>query len=105
MALPLYGWTIPHPSRIANITGFTSVEKYAGQTATVVGEFGYYPMAGRGLRFILSEDAPVTTGAGATAVTKHQTTNKADVYGYGPTSHDALLAAVASMDSSIRGVR
>ncbi len=76
-------WAICHPDvayDISQLTGFTSVEKYAQQVAIATGEFGYYPMAGRGIRFLLSEDAPVTTGAGATASTKHQTTNKADVY-------------------------
>ena len=65
--LPSY-WAIVHPDvayTVANITGFTSVEKYAGQVAIVTGEFGYYPMAGRGVRFVMSEDASADTNSGA----------------------------------------
>lgn len=61
-------WAICHPDvayNVANITGFKSVEIYAMQTATVPGEFGYWPMAGRGVRFIMSEDASIDEGAGA----------------------------------------
>lgn len=76
-------WGITHPDvayDISQLTGFISVAAYAQQVQIMTGEFGYFPMAGRGVRFILSEDAPVSTGAGATAATKHQTTNKADAY-------------------------
>src|SRR6185369_4418149 len=48
--LPSY-WAICHPDSaydIAGITGFQSVEKYAGQVALVEGEFGFYGRAGRG---------------------------------------------------------
>lgn len=65
--LPSY-WGICHPDvayDIAGITGFTSVEKYAGQTATVTGEFGYYGIAGRGVRFVQSEDSSIDANAGA----------------------------------------
>lgn len=65
--LPSY-WAICHPDvavDVAGLTGFKSVETYAGQTATVVGEFGYYGKAGRGLRFVQSEDASIDLGAGA----------------------------------------
>lgn len=65
--LPSY-WGICHPDvayDISNITGFTSVEKYAGQTATVVGEFGFYGVAGRGVRFVMSEDSSIDANAGA----------------------------------------
>jgi N4-gp56 family major capsid protein len=65
--LPSY-WGICHPDvavDIAGITGFTSVEKYAGQTATVTGEFGYYGIAGRGVRFVMSEDSSIDANAGA----------------------------------------
>lgn len=76
-------WGITHPDvayDISQITGFVPVTQYAQQVQILAGEFGYWPMAGRGVRFVLSEDAPVSTGAGASAATKHQTTNKADVY-------------------------
>lgn len=65
--LPSY-WALCHPdvaNDVAGLSGFKSVEGYAGQTATVVGEFGYYPKAGRGCRFIMSEDASIDVGAGA----------------------------------------
>ncbi len=65
--LPSY-WAICHPDvayDVAGVTGFTSVEKYGQQTATVPGEFGTYSRAGRGLRFVMSEDAAVTADAGA----------------------------------------
>jgi hypothetical protein len=62
-------WAICHPDvayDVAGITGFTSVEKYGQQTATVVeGEFGYYSRAGRGVRFVMSEDSSVDANAGA----------------------------------------
>lgn len=64
--LPSY-WAICHPDvayNVSTLSGFTSVEKYAGQTATVMGEFGYYSRAGRGVRFVMSEDASVDAGAG-----------------------------------------
>lgn len=64
--LPSY-WAIVHPDvahDIAGLTGFTSVEKYAQQTATVVGEIGYYGRAGRGVRFVISEDASVDENTG-----------------------------------------
>jgi len=61
-------WAIVHPDTaydISHITGFSSVEKYGQQTAIVEGEFGYYPMAGRGVRFVMSEDSSVDANAGA----------------------------------------
>lgn len=61
-------WAICHPDvaiDIAGLTGFTSVEKYGQQTALVPGEFGYYGKAGRGVRFVMSEDATVDADAGA----------------------------------------
>lgn len=65
--LPAY-WGLCHPDvayDISEIPGFTSVEKYAGQTAIAVGEFGYYGKAGRGIRFVQSEDASKDAGTGA----------------------------------------
>lgn len=69
--LPSY-WAICHPDvahDVAGLTGFKSVEQYAGQTATAMGEFGYYARAGRGLRFVMSEDASVDAAAGGTGGT------------------------------------
>ncbi len=65
--LPAY-WGLVHPdvaSDVAGLTGFTSVEKYGQQTATVPGEFGYYSRAGVGVRFVQSQDASVDQGSGA----------------------------------------
>lgn len=64
--LPAY-WGFCHPyvaTDIAALLGFISVEKYAGQIETVPGEFGYYPNAGAGIRFVQSEDATVDANAG-----------------------------------------
>lgn len=78
-------WAICHPYAahdIAGITGFKSVETYAGQVQTVPGEFGYYARAGMGIRFIASEDASVDIGAGLTtnnSVDVRSTSVKADL--------------------------
>lgn len=81
--LPSY-WAICHPDvayDIAGLQGFKSVETYAGQTATVMGEFGYYSRAGRGLRFIMSEDASIDAGAGAaTSGDFRSTSSSNDLY-------------------------
>ena len=61
-------WGLCHPDvaiDIAALSGFTSIEKYAGQTQTVLGEFGTLTVAGKAVRFISSEDAGVDTGTGA----------------------------------------
>lgn len=65
--LPSY-WGICHPdvaSDLVGLTGFTSIEKYNSQTQVMTGEFGYYSRAGRGVRFVMSEDASKTANAGA----------------------------------------
>lgn len=62
-------WAITHPDvaiDISGLSGFKSVETYAGQVQTAMGEFGSYGIAGCSLRFILSEDANVDADAGAT---------------------------------------
>lgn len=61
-------WAICHPDvahDVVGLTGFSGVEKYGQQTAIVEGEFGYYGRAGRGVRFIMSEDASIDTATGA----------------------------------------
>ena len=61
-------WGLCHPDvaiDVAALTGFTSIEKYAGQTETVLGEFGTLTVAGKAVRFVSSEDAGVDTGTGA----------------------------------------
>lgn len=45
---------------IRGLTGFVGVETYGGYTSTLVGEFGSV----WGVRWVMSEIAPVTTGAG-----------------------------------------
>lgn len=61
-------WGICHPDvslDIVGLTGFKSVETYAGQVATAMGEFGTITVAGNAVRFISSEDAGLDAGAGA----------------------------------------
>lgn len=69
---------------ISQISGFTSVEKYAGQVAVMPGEFGYYGLAGTGIRFMSTPDASVDAGLGATGATAadNRTTSgdNADLY-------------------------
>ena len=65
--LPAY-WGLCHPDvavDIAGLTGFKSVETYAGQVETVMGEFGMLSSAGQGVRFISSEDAGLDVDSGA----------------------------------------
>ena len=70
--LPAY-WGLTHPDvavDIAGLTGFKSVETYAGQVDTVMGEFGTITVAGQAVRFVSSEDAGRDASAGvATGVT------------------------------------
>lgn len=66
--LPAF-WGLTHPDvaiDIAGLSGFKSVETYAGQVSTAMGEFGALTVAGRSVRFISSEDASVDADAGAT---------------------------------------
>lgn len=75
--LPAY-WGLCHPDvavDIAGLTGFVSVERYAGQIQTVMGEFGTLSVAGKAVRFISSEDAGVDSGSGASGAAS------ADLYG------------------------
>jgi N4-gp56 family major capsid protein len=91
--LPSY-WGICHPDvahDIAGLTGFKSVETYASQTATVQGEFGYYARAGRGVRFVMSEDASIDADAGATGGT--------DVRGTTGTDTDIYTIVVYGQDA------
>lgn len=66
--LPAF-WGLCHPDvayDVANLSGFVSVEKYAGQVATVMGEFGLYSTAGMSVRFVSSQDASIDTNSGGT---------------------------------------
>lgn len=78
-------WAICHPHvahDIAGLTGFQSVEKYAGQVATAPGEFGYYARVGSGVRFLWSEDASIDTGSGGavTSLDLRSTSGNIDLY-------------------------
>jgi N4-gp56 family major capsid protein len=60
-------WGITHPDvavDVSKLTGFKSVETYAGQTARAEGEYGYYGGAGYGVRFVMSEDASIDANSG-----------------------------------------
>lgn len=76
---------------VSGITGFQSVEKYAGQVALLQGEFGYYGRAGRGVRFVISEDASIDADAGATGGT--------DVRGTTPTDTDIYTIVIYGKDA------
>jgi N4-gp56 family major capsid protein len=78
-------WAICHPDvayDIAGLVGFKSVETYAGQVATVMGEFGYYSRAGYGVRFVQSPDASkdLGTGAALSAADLNATSSVTDTY-------------------------
>ena len=81
--LPAY-WALCHPDvavDVTGLTGFKSVETYAGQIGTVMGEFGTITVAGKALRFISSEDATVDAGSGGTSGTDlNETSSNADLY-------------------------
>jgi N4-gp56 family major capsid protein len=81
--LPAF-WGICHSDvaiDIAGFEGFKSVETYAGQIQTVMGEFGSYGLAGQTVRFISSEDAGVDAGTGALSGTSvRETSGSADLY-------------------------
>ena len=80
-------WGLCHPDvaiDIAGLSGFKGVETYAGQTATVLGEFGALSVAGKAVRFISSEDAGVDASSGATgagsADLRTTASDKTDLY-------------------------
>lgn len=69
--LPSY-WAINHPHvahDMAGLSGFVSVQNYAGQIATAPGEYGYYARAGVGCRLLASQDASIDTNSGLTVGT------------------------------------
>jgi N4-gp56 family major capsid protein len=66
---------------IAGITGFKSVETYAGQVNTYMGEFGSYALAGKSVRFISTPEASIDAGAGeATSGDFRSTSGSNDLY-------------------------
>ena len=90
--LPSY-WAICHPDvahDVSKLTGFKSVETYAGQIATVPFEFGYFGQAGQGVRFIQTEDASIDTDAGGTNSGSTRGTSDTDLYTISIYGMDAL---------------
>lgn len=91
-------WALCHPDVAVDVTalsGFTSVEKYAGQTQTVMGEFGTITVAGKAVRFISSEDAGVDAGsgaAGAASADLNGTSDNVDLYTTLVYGQDALAS-------------
>lgn len=80
--LPSY-WAICHPDvavDVSALTGFKSVETYAGQVETVPFEFGYFGQAGQGVRFIQTEDASIDTDSGGTNGGATRGTSDTDLY-------------------------
>lgn len=80
--LPAYiGLTHPDVAvDISQMGGFKSVETYAGHTNTYPGEFGIIQVAGRGVRFISSEDATVDSDSGSATITGVNGTSAVDLY-------------------------
>lgn len=100
--LPSY-WGFCHPDvavDLAQLTGWTSVEKYAQQVSIAVGEIGYYSLAGRGVRFIASEDALIGLGLGGASTTVRFTTANADVYAVPIYGQDTLGSVGLGMKHS-----
>jgi len=81
--LPAF-WGACHPHvayDIANLTGFKSVETYAGQVDTVPGEIGSYGLAGATVRFIQTPDADVNVSlGGAPSGMRSTNTTDTDLY-------------------------
>lgn len=77
---------------IAGLVGFKSVEVYAGQTAILPDEFGYYSRAGKGIRFVMSEDASIDADSGTSGGTDVRSTSgtNADIYTVSLYGQDAL---------------
>ena len=91
--LPSY-LAICHPDvahDVAGLVGFRSVEVYASQTSILPGEFGYYSRAGRGVRFVMSEDASIDTDTG--------TSGGVDVRSTGGTNADVYTVSVYGQDA------
>lgn len=79
--LPAY-WGITHPDvaiDIAGLSGFKSVETYAGQVSVAMGEFGSIGVAGQSVRFLCSEKAGVDVDSGAAIASLDLNSNSANV--------------------------
>lgn len=77
-------YAVCHPDvahDVAGITGFKSVETYAGQVSVMPGEFGYYGRGGYGIRFCSTADASIDTDSGGTKGAMRSTSGvNADLY-------------------------
>lgn len=78
-------WGITHPdvaADISGLTGFASVETYAGQVEVMPGEFGFYGRAGMGVRLMSTADSSIDLGAGAAVSSSglRSTSATVDVY-------------------------
>lgn len=92
--LPSY-WAFVHPDvayDVTTLTGFQGVNTYNTQVSTANGEFGYMSGAGRGIRFIQSEDASKTANAGATL-------SGADLNSTGGSKADTYVCVIVGQDS------
>ncbi len=91
--LPSY-WAVNHPDvshDVKKLSGFQPVNTYAGQVATVPGEYGYYSGAGEGIRFIHTTDASIDADAGGTkGTTGLRGTSDVDLYTISIWGMDAL---------------
>jgi N4-gp56 family major capsid protein len=88
-------WAFCHPDvayDVTTLTGFSGIEKYNSQVQTAPGEFGYMPGAGRGIRFIQSEDASKTANAGAAL-------SGADLNSTGGTKADTYAIVILGQDA------
>lgn len=90
--LPAF-WGLCHPDvayDITQLSGFKSVETYAGQVKVAPGEFGMISSAGFGVRFIQSQDATVDLDSGGT---------KGSTGLRGSTEIDVYTTAIYGMDA------
>lgn len=95
--LPAY-WGITHGHMgydISKMSGFKSVETYAGQVQTAPGEFGLIQRTGFAVRFVQSLDSSIDADAGAAiaSLDLRSTSSNVDVYNlvvYGMNSVGAL---------------
>lgn len=68
---------------LSKLTGFKSIETYAGQVQVMPGEFGFYGNAGKGIRFCSTADASIDLGSGAAGAASNGlrgTSDNTDLY-------------------------
>ena len=78
-------WGITHPDvahDLSGLTGYKSVETYAGQVDVMPGEVGFFGRGGMGVRFMSTADASIDLGAGAAVSSSglRSTSGNVDVY-------------------------